>query len=577
MVMCWLVASGLVLASLGGGAQRSQLVPHEIAEAAGLGDEAAVRAWLDGGGQVDATCDERAASASLATGRLDARGGVSGLTLLVAAARFGQERVLEMLLQRGARVNQRWGKRRTALMGAAEFNEVAAVRRLLRAGAEPRARDAEGNTALQIAQNHGHTEVVQAIKRSIEHSAPSDKARPDGESSRRRVVEVDGWVTWAADVSVALCAAVSVVLGFICICMPQCYMRDTQRGGNSRARARRQRRTWWRTSLEHARTLVTSGVQLLEHPFLIDIRDTFALAVATWALVAWAACTAWGHNAEGWRGSVQTVAVGATKFGLSLSVAVVAVAAWAKGTAAAKGLWSWASLRQWAKAVPSDVRPPSRQEPAHGSSRRGRARKQTGRSASNTAPQASGRAEVEEAGGAQRAAVAMPAAQRAREDASKAVEPRAVQPSELLEPEVRIQERGALSTLPEQAAALSEQAALSRPASPASPASEEVIDEDSEPGAPYNDALVNDSPALDSPPPIGVVSLADAHFETGRMVPESTMGGETTCIVCFTRPKTHVAVPCGHHCACGPCSERMQDACPYCRGPVAMWMTYRPV
>ena len=43
------------------------------------------------------------------------------------------------------------------------------------------------------------------------------------------------------------------------------------------------------------------------------------------------------------------------------------------------------------------------------------------------------------------------------------------------------------------------------------------------------------------------VSLANASFDTGRAeVPESTLGGETTCIICFTNPKSHV-VPCGHH------------------------------
>ena len=56
----------------------------------------------------------------------------------------------------------------------------------------------------------------------------------------------------------------------------------------------------------------------------------------------------------------------------------------------------------------------------------------------------------------------------------------------------------------------------------------------------------------------------------------ATMGGETTCIVCFARVKSHAAVPCGHLCACGPCSELMRE-CPYCREPVMMWMVPRPV
>ena len=53
--------------------------------------------------------------------------------------------------------------------------------------------------------------------------------------------------------------------------------------------------------------------------------------------------------------------------------------------------------------------------------------------------------------------------------------------------------------------------------------------------------------------------------------PESTIGGETTCIVCMANPKTHFAAPCGHHCACGSCAEQMKQ-CPCCREPVVMWM-----
>ena len=59
-------------------------------------------------------------------------------------------------------------------------------------------------------------------------------------------------------------------------------------------------------------------------------------------------------------------------------------------------------------------------------------------------------------------------------------------------------------------------------------------------------------------------------------VPESTIGGETTCIVCFANPKTHITVPCGHLCACSDCSAKM-TLCPYCREPVMMWMHARVV
>ena len=58
--------------------------------------------------------------------------------------------------------------------------------------------------------------------------------------------------------------------------------------------------------------------------------------------------------------------------------------------------------------------------------------------------------------------------------------------------------------------------------------------------------------------------------------PESTVGGETTCIVCFERPKSHLAAPCGHLCACSRCAEQMKD-CPYCRAPVALWVDHSSI
>ena len=74
------------------------------------------------------------------------------------------------------------------------------------------------------------------------------------------------------------------------------------------------------------------------------------------------------------------------------------------------------------------------------------------------------------------------------------------------------------------------------------------------------------------PPPAAVISLADAQFSTGRPEPpESTIGGQSTCIVCFTNPKSHVAVPCGHQCACVNCSAQMQE-CPVCRRRVQTWV-----
>ena len=82
--------------------------------------------------------------------------------------------------------------------------------------------------------------------------------------------------------------------------------------------------------------------------------------------------------------------------------------------------------------------------------------------------------------------------------------------------------------------------------------------------------------AADMPSPTpAVVSLADAHFEARRPdAPESTVGGETTCIICFSDLKSHLAYPCGHRCACAGCAAQMTQ-CPVCREPVVTWVHVR--
>lgn len=87
-----------------------------------------------------------------------------------------------------------------------------------------------------------------------------------------------------------------------------------------------------------------------------------------------------------------------------------------------------------------------------------------------------------------------------------------------------------------------------------------------------------DSEAAAEPPVAkSLLTLADVGNLTGQHeVRESTIGGQTMCIVCFTSPKSHIAAPCGHQSVCAACSEKM-TRCPYCREPVAMWMQQRLV
>ena len=75
------------------------------------------------------------------------------------------------------------------------------------------------------------------------------------------------------------------------------------------------------------------------------------------------------------------------------------------------------------------------------------------------------------------------------------------------------------------------------------------------------------------------LTLADVGNFTGRVhdeAPESTIGGQTTCIVCMVGPKSHLAVPCGHQLACERCTTNMK-ICPYCREPVQFWLMARVV
>jgi hypothetical protein len=134
-------------------------------------------------------------------------------------------------------------------------------------------------------------------------------------------------------------------------------------------------------------------------------------------------------------------------------------------------------------------------------------------------------------------------------------------------------------------ASASSAAAELAPRGPESPAGEpaarealqsvRIGDAPSAPAAPRS--LGSAESAAASAPGAAFRSLAEVGDLTGRhAVPESSIGGETTCIVCFVNPKTHLAAPCGHQCACGPCSKLMQ-VCPYCRAPVQLWVQHRLV
>ena len=108
-------------------------------------------------------------------------------------------------------------------------------------------------------------------------------------------------------------------------------------------------------------------------------------------------------------------------------------------------------------------------------------------------------------------------------------------------------------------------------AGPLDQASIQASSSDADAAAPS--AAATPAVPVDEPPPLPVVALAAAsaaQFDTGRP-PESSIGGQTTCIICMVNPKSHAAVPCGHQTTCAVCSAQCAE-CPICRAPITLWL-----
>ena len=127
-----------------------------IREAVRSGNVNATAAWLDAGGDVNATV------------ALDANGDVTatitsksitGCTMLMQASGSGHLKLVELLIQRQANVNLQASVGVSALMGAVVAareggpGSPAIVRELLRAGTDVALRNIKGYTALDIAMH----------------------------------------------------------------------------------------------------------------------------------------------------------------------------------------------------------------------------------------------------------------------------------------------------------------------------------------------------------------------------------------------------------------------------------------
>jgi hypothetical protein len=150
----------------------------EVVNAVRMGDVAAVTAWLDGGGQVNALYDPPDGSGC-------------GSTMLMAACGHGHTQLVDVLLERGASVNHQSSHGDTALIIAAYHGHAAVVRRMCAAGADTFVRGMTGCTAASMAKQNGHTACLEALEEHVRASAAERKTADGTETAAGEVSGVN--------------------------------------------------------------------------------------------------------------------------------------------------------------------------------------------------------------------------------------------------------------------------------------------------------------------------------------------------------------------------------------------------
>ena len=110
----------------------------------------------------------------------------NGITGLMAAARSGHPKVVEVFVQFKARLNAHDPQRNTALHMAAERNHATVVEIILKAGGNANAIDRFGATPLMKAAKNGHLEVVETLLR---HRADIEATDFSGKTALELAVE----------------------------------------------------------------------------------------------------------------------------------------------------------------------------------------------------------------------------------------------------------------------------------------------------------------------------------------------------------------------------------------------------
>ena len=118
--------------------------------------------------------------------------GMSNFTMLMAACRYDQIEVVELLLSRGASVNLQDSSGHTPLMWAVSSGNPKIVRRLLKAGASTRVREHMGTTALSLAERTDK-QCAAAIR---EHEAVKSGCLPEFVAEAVMNSDLDKVASW---------------------------------------------------------------------------------------------------------------------------------------------------------------------------------------------------------------------------------------------------------------------------------------------------------------------------------------------------------------------------------------------
>ena len=177
---------------------------NAIMSAVAKNDIAAVIAWLDAGGDVNAT-DE------------------TGVTMLILASTGSDERIVETLLRRGAAVDLQDNNGWSALMHAVAWSRPANVGALLRAGAQTGLRSVNGPCGTD---EHGDQTALELAKR-LPFLLPDYRRSPNarlacGDATVRdlRLATCAGRVAGAAGSS-----AIAIAIAFVRGCVYRCGCR----------------------------------------------------------------------------------------------------------------------------------------------------------------------------------------------------------------------------------------------------------------------------------------------------------------------------------------------------------------